>query len=245
LGRSVDTVGMTNSNHRPTYKRHRYPQEIIAHAIWLYFNFNLSYRDVETILAERGITVSYEAIRYWCLKFGHAYARRIRRHRPQTGDQGHVDEVFIKINGKTQYLYRAIDQHGHILEIMVHQHRNKQAAIRFFRKLLVGCQYVPRVLVTDKLRSYPAAKRCALPSVEHRQHKRLNNVIENSHRRVRKRERMVQRFKAGGSAQRFLSVFEVIYEHFHIKWHQMTASTFRQQRRVQFASWQHITALTV
>lgn len=110
----------------------------MAHAIWLYFNFSLSYRDVDTILAERGITVSYEAIRYWCFKFGHAYARRIRRHRPQTGDKWHIDEVFIKINGKTQYLYRAIDQHAHILEIMMHRHRNKQAAICLFRKLSVN-----------------------------------------------------------------------------------------------------------
>ena len=121
---------MTNSHHQPTYRRHRYPREIIAYAVWLYFNFNLSYRDVETILAERGITVSYEAIRYWCLKFGHAYVRGIRRHRPQTGDQWHIDEVFIKINGKTQYLYRAIDQHGHILEIMVHPHRNTISKLR-------------------------------------------------------------------------------------------------------------------
>ena len=127
---------------------------------------------------------------------------------------------------------------------MVHPRRNKQAAIRFFRKLLIGCQYVPRVLVTDKLRSYPAAQRSILPSVDHRQHKRLNNVIENSHRRVRKRERVVQRFKAGGSAQRFLSAFEIIYEHFHIKRHRMSASTFRQRRHVRFASWQHNTALT-
>lgn len=236
---------MKNSHHQPTYKRHRFPREIITYAVWLYFNFNVSYRDVETLLAERGIIVSYEAIRYWCLKFGQAYARRIRRNRPQTGDKWHVDEVFIKINGKTQYLYRAIDQHGHILEIMVHPRRNQQAAIRFFRKLLVGCQYVPRVLVTDKLRSYPAAHRAIFPRVEHRQHKRRNNVIENSHRRVRKRERILQRFKAGGSAQRFLSVFEMIYEHFHIKRHQMTASTFRQQRSVRFDSWQHITDLTV
>ena len=239
-----DTVLMSKFSHQPSYKRHRFPKEIIAHAIWLYFNFNLSYRDVETILAERGIIVSYEAIRYWCLKFGHAYSRKLRRHRARPGDTWHLDEVFIKINGKTQYLYRAIDQHGHVLDIMVHRRRNKQAVIRFFRKLLIGCQYMPRVLVTDKLRSYPAAKRSILPSVDHRQHKRLNNVIENSHRRVRKRERIVQRFKAGGSAQRFLSAFEIIYEHFHIKRHQMTASTFRQQRSVRFASWQQITYLT-
>ena len=184
---------------------------------------------METILSQRGVIVSYEAIRYWCLKFGHSYARQLRRKRAQTGDKWHIDEVFIKINGKTQYLYRAVDQHGQVLEIMVHPRRNQQTAIRFFRKLLVGCQYVPRVLITDKLRSYPVAQRSVLPSAEHRQHKRLNNVIENSHRRVRKRERIVQRFKAGGSAQRFLSAFEIICEHFHIKRHQLSANTYRQR----------------
>ena len=234
---------MTNTHHHPTYKRHRFPCEIISYAIWLYYNFNLSYRDVETILYQRGVIASYEAIRCWCLKFGHEYARRIRRQRPPTGDKWHIDEVFIKINGKTQYLYRAIDQYGQVLEIMVHPRRNQQAAIRFFRKLLVGCQYVPQVLITDKLRSYPVAQRKILPSVEHRQHTRLNNVIENSHRRVRKRERIVQRFKPNGSAQRFLSAFEIIYEHFHIKRHLMKASTYRQQRSSRFAIWQQITDL--
>ena len=239
-----ETLVMSKNPHQPNYKRHRFPKEIIAHAIWLYFNFNLSYRDVETILAERGVIVSYEAIRYWCLKFGHAYARRIRRKRPHMGDKWHVDEVFIKIRGKTHYLYRAIDQHGQVLEIMVHPRRNRQVAIGFFCKLLVGCQYVPRVLITDKLRTYPIAQQSILPNVEHRRHKQLNNVIENSHRRVRKREKIMQRFKANGSAQRFLSAFEIIYEHFHIKRHQITASIYRQERRDRFASWHHITDLT-
>ena len=168
----------------------------ISYAIWLYYNFNLSYRDVETILYQRGVIASYEAIRCWCLKFGHEYARRIRRQRPPTGDKCHIDEVFIKINGKTQYLYRAIDPYGQVLQIMVHPRRNQQAAIRFFRKHLVGCQHVPQVLITDKLRSYPVAQRKILSSVERRQHTRLNNVIENPHRRLRKRERIVQRYQA-------------------------------------------------
>ena len=138
-----------------TYKRHRFPPDIISYAVWLYYRFNLSHRDIEDLLAERGITVSREAIRLWCIKFGAVYASRLKRKHRGYGDTFSIDEVFIKINGKTQYLYRAIDQHGHILEIMVHRRRNKQAAIRFFRQLLIGCQYVPRVLVTDKLRSYP------------------------------------------------------------------------------------------
>jgi putative transposase len=152
----------------------------------------LSYRDVEHLLAERGIIVSYESIRYWCLKFGHAYARRLRQHRAQPGDKWHIDEVFIRIKGKTHYLYRAVDQHGTILDILVQKRRNRQAAERFFRRLLHSNQYVPRVVITDKLRSYPAAARAILPSVEHRQHKGLNNRIENSHRRVRKRNRFLQ-----------------------------------------------------
>src|SRR3712207_4441181 len=140
------------------YKGHRFPQEIIAHAVWLYFRFSLSYRDVEELLAERGIVVTYETVRQWCLKFGQQYANQLRRRRPQPGDKWHLDEVFLKINGKTSYLWRAVDQDGNVLDILVQSRRNKVAATKFFRKLLKGCTYVPRVLITDKLGSYEAAK---------------------------------------------------------------------------------------
>ena len=171
------------------YKGHRFPQEIICHAVWLYYRFSLSYRDVEELLAQRGIVVTYETVRQWCLKFGQQYANQLRRRRAKTGDKWHLDEVFLKINGKTSYLWRAVDQDGNVLDILVQSRRNKGAAKKFFRKLLKGCTYVPRVLITDKLGSYEAAKKEVMPSVEHRRHKRLNNRAENSHQPTRQRER--------------------------------------------------------
>ena len=157
----------------PSYKGHRYPIEIIEEAVWLYFNFALSYREVEMMLARRGIEVSYEIIRQWCLKFGQTYANELRRRRPRPGDKWHLDEVVLKIKGKLCYLWRAVDQNGVILDILVQSRRNTKAATRFFKKLLKGLEYVPRVIITDKLRSYGAAKKELLPRVEHRQHKRL------------------------------------------------------------------------
>src|SRR5215213_7792428 len=191
----------------PTYKRHRFPPEIIAHAVWLYFRFALSYRDVEELLAERGVTVTYETIRQWCQKFGQPYANALRRRRPRPGDKWHLDEVFITINGQTHYLWRAVDQEGTVLDILVQRRRNKAAAKKFLRKLLSRLQYVPRVLITDKLASYGAAKREMLPSVEHRQHKGLNNRAENSHQPTRQGERTMRRFKSPGHAQRFLAAY--------------------------------------
>ena len=137
---------MTPSTDPALYKRHRYPTAIISHAVWLYFRFSLSYRDVEELLAARGIHVTYETVRQWCLKFGQTYANQLRRRRPQPGDKWHLDEVFLKINGEICYLWRAVDQYGNVLDILVTSKRDKQAAKRFFRKLLKGCRYVPRVI---------------------------------------------------------------------------------------------------
>src|SRR5215212_4175649 len=182
------------------YKRHRFPPAIIGHAVWLYFRFALSYRDVEELLAERGVFVTYATIRQWCRKFGQTYANELRRRRPRPGDKWHLDEVFITINGQQHYLWRAVDQDGTVLDILVQSRRNTAAAKKFFRKLLSGLQYVPRVLITDKLASYGAAKRAVLPRVEHRQHKRLNNRAEHSHQPTRERERIMKRFKSSGQA---------------------------------------------
>src|SRR5262244_450606 len=170
------------------YKNHRFSSEIISHGVWLYYRFPLSYRDGQELLFERGITVSHEAVRQWCRKFGQAYANPLRRRRPRPGDKWHLDEVFLTIQGKRHYLWRAVDQDDHVLDILVQSRRNKQAAKKFFRKLLKGLQYVPRVIVTDKLTSYGAAKREVLPSVEHRQHHYLNNRAENSHQPACQRE---------------------------------------------------------
>ena len=196
---------MTPSAAPDLYKHHRFPGEIIRHAVWLYFRFPLSHRDVEELLFVRGVIVSYEAIRKWCRKFGQQYANQLRRRRPRPRDKWHLDEVFITINKERHYLWRAVDQDGVVLDILVQRRRNKQAAKKFFRKLLKGCQYVPRVLITDKLKSYGAAKREILPSVEHRQHRYLNNRAENSHQPTRQRERRMQGFKSAGHAQRFLA----------------------------------------
>src|SRR5215216_7333844 len=180
---------MTIAPSSPSYTGYRFPAQIISHAVWLYFRFPLSYRDVEELMAARGIVLSYETIRQWCQKFGQQYANHLRRRRAQTGDKWHLDEVFLTINGELHYLWRAVDQHGNVLDILVQSRRDQRAAKKFFRKLLKGCQYVPRVLITDKLGSYAAAKKEVLPGVEHRQHRRLNNRAENSDQPTRQRER--------------------------------------------------------
>ena len=190
----------------PSYRGFRFPVEVISHCVWLYHRFPLSFREVEEMMLERGIVVSHETIRQWCAKFGQAYANALRRRRPRPGDKWHLDEVYIKIAGKTHYLWRAVDQHGNVLDILVTSRRDTQAATRFFRKLLTALEYVPRVLVTDKLGSYQAARRRVLRSVEHRQSKYLNNRAENSHQPTRARERAMkkspQRDMPSGSSPR-------------------------------------------
>ncbi|MGP3691359.1 IS6 family transposase [Streptomyces sp. IBSNAI002] len=198
----------------PSYKNHRYPVEIISHCVWLYFRFPLSFREVEEMMLERGVTVSYETIRRWCLKFGQAYANSLRRRRPQPGDKWHLDEVFIKVRGVRKYLWRAVDQDGNVLDILVQNRRDKPAARRFFRRVITTTGQVPRVIITDKLRSYQAAHREVMPSVEHRAHKGLNNRAENSHQPTRQRERAMKGFRSTGGAQRFLSAFTGISPHF-------------------------------
>ncbi len=197
------------------------------------------------MLARRGIEVTYETIRQWCLKFGQAFASELHRRRPQPGDKWHLDEVVLKIKGKLCYLWRAVDQNGVILDILVQSRRNTKAATRFFKKLLKGLEYVPRVIITDKLRSYGAAKKVLLPRVEHRQHKRLNNRAENSHQPTRVREKVMRRFKSQGQAQRFLSAQGPIREHFQPKRHQMKASDYRAKMQEQFKSWNEITMLSI
>ena len=177
-----------------SYKGHRYPAEIIAHCVWLYHRFPLSFREVEELMLVRGVIVTYETIRQWCAKFGPVYAAGLRRRQPRPGDTWHLDEVFLTINGRRHYLWRAVDQDGNVLDILVQPRRDAKAAKRFFRKLLKKQCACPRVLVTDKLRSYQAAHRAVMPSVEHRQSRYLNNRAENSHQPTRQRERAMKRF---------------------------------------------------
>jgi putative transposase len=209
--------------------------------VWLYFRFPLSFREVEELMLERGVIVSYETVRRWCLKFGQQYANALRRRRPRPGDKWHLDEVFIKVNGEQKYLWRAVDQDGNVLDILVQDRRDTAAAKRFFRRLMKKTGGVPRVVVTDKLRSYGAAHREVMPSVEHRSHKGLNNRAENSHQPTRQRERAMQGFRSVGGAQRFLSAFSGISPHFRPRRHQMTAHDYRAEMTVRFAIWEQIT----
>ncbi|MFD0229666.1 IS6 family transposase [Streptomyces hirsutus] len=228
----------------PSYKGHRYPVEIISHCVWLYFRFPLSFREVEELMLERGVVVSYETVRRWCLKFGQSYAHGLRRRQPRPGDKWHLDEVFVKINGGQKYLWRAVDQDGNVLDILVQNRRDAAAARRFFRRLLKTTRTVPRVIVTDKLRSYGAAHREVMPSVEHRSHKGLNNRAENSHQPTRQRERAMKGFRSIGGAQRFLAAFSGISPRFRPRRHLMTAPDHRTEMTVRFAIWDQITGAT-
>jgi putative transposase len=227
------------------YRCHRFPGEIISHAVWLYHAFSLSFRDVELLLAERGVILSYESVRRWCLKFGGDFAARLRRRRPRPGDTWHLDEVFLRINGVLHYLWRAVDQHGVVLDILVQDRRNATAAKRFFKRLLAGLRFKPRKIVTDGLRSYGVAHRDLLPDVRHRTSRYLNNRAENSHRPTRRRERQMQRFKSAEQAQRFLSSHAMIHGHFHPRRHLMTAAQYRRARAKAFRVWQKETCVQI
>jgi putative transposase len=225
----------------PSYRGYRFPPEIINHAVWLYHRFCLSFRDVEDLLAQRGITVSYEAIRLWCLKFGPEYARALKRRQGRLGDTWHLDEVFVTIQGRRQYLWRAVDQDGDVIDIFVQSRRDRRAAKRFFRKLLKG-QGSPRWrLVTDRLRSYGAAHQTVMPSVVHSTEQYENNRAEVSHQPTRQRERQMRRFKCPGQAQRFLSVHGVIQNLFRVGRHLLGAVHHRALRGRAFLVWQEAT----
>jgi putative transposase len=226
-----------------TYPGYRFPAEVIHHAIWLYHLFSLSLRDIELILAELGVVVSHESIRRWCLRFGTEFAARLRKRRPRPGDTWHMDEVYLRINGELFYLWRAVDQHGVVLDILVQDRRNATAAKRFFKRLLAGLKYKPKRLVTDGLRSYGVAHRELMPEVKHRSSRYLNNRAENSHRPTRRRERQMQRFKSPEQAQRFLSSHAMIYGHFRPRRHLMTAAQYRHARAEAFRVWRQETCV--
>ena len=193
-----------------SYKRHRFPPAIISHAVWLYCRFNLSFREVEEMFLQRGVDVSYETIRRWVAKFGPSIARGLRRRQPRPGDIWHLDEVVVKISGRKFWLWRAVDQNGLVLDEILQSKCNTRAAKRLLRRLMKQHGLVPKRIITDKLRSYGAAKREIAPGVEHRSHKGLNNQAENSHLPFRKRERAMQGYRSPGSLQRFISIHSAI-----------------------------------
>jgi putative transposase len=225
------------------YSGYRYPSQVISHAVWLYHRFTLSFRDIEKLLAARGITVSYETIRNWCLKFGQQYCNQIRRNRGQLGDTWFLDEVFIKINGVLHYLWRAVVQDGDEIDILVHKCKDKSAAMQFFRKLLKGQQVQPIKIVTDKLKSYSAAKRELMPSVEHSTKQYENNLCELSHQPSRQQERQMRRFKSQGHAQRFLSCHGIVNNLFRLGRHLMKASNYRMFRERSFDEWNRVSCI--
>jgi transposase-like protein len=233
----VTRIGHSRPMQSISYARHRFPPAIIQHAVWLYLRFTLSYRDVEDLLAERGLDISYETIRRWVLKFGQLYARNLRRRRPRPNDQWHLDEMLVMISGRRMYLWRAVDDEGEVLDILVQPRRNKVAAMKLLRKLMKKLGFAPRRLVTDKLPSYEAAKAELGMTAQHEKGLRKNNRAENSHQPVRRRERKLQRFKSAGSAQRFLSSHAAVYNTFNIQRHLISRRTLHGFRASAFEQW--------
>ena len=224
------------------YKRHRFPPEIIQYAVWLYYRFNLSHRDIEDLLAERGITVSYEAIRLWCNKFGLKYVRRLKKKHQGYGDTFFIDEVFVKIDGKQHYLWRAVDQDGEIVDVFLQRRRDGKAAKRFFKRLLKAHRMEPRKIVTDKLRSYGVAHRDLIPDTIHDTSQYANNRAELSHQPTRLRERVMRRFKSRRQAQRFLAVHAAVHNLFNLGRHLVSARNYRFFRLRAFESWKYAVA---
>lgn len=219
------------------YKRYRFPPDIIQYVEWLYHRFNLSHRDIEDLLAERGINVSYEAILLWCNRFGPEYATRLRRKHRGYGDTFFIDEVFVKIDGIQHYLWRTVDQDGEVVDVFLQKRRDGLAAKRFFKRLLRTHREEPRKIVTDKLRSYGVAHRELIPDSIHDTSQYANNRAELSHQPTRFRERGMRRFKSIAQARRFLGVYSAVYNLFNLGRHLISAKNYRLFRLRTFASW--------
>jgi putative transposase len=224
------------------YKRHRFPSEIIQYAVWLYFRFNLSHRDIEDLLAQRGIVVSHEAVRLWCNKFGSKYAKKLRKKHRGFGDTFYLDEVFVKIDGIQHYLWRAVDQDGEVVDVFLQRRRDGAAAKRFFKRLLARGPDTPRKIVTDKLRSYCVAHREMMPETIHDTSQYANNRAELSHQPTRVRERGIRKFKSFQQAQRFLTTHSAVYNLFNLGRHTVSAKNYRRLRRDAFTTWNQAVA---
>ena len=228
-----------------SYAGYRFPPEVISYAVWLYYRFPLSLRMVEELLAARAIEVTYETVRRWAVKFGLQAARRIRFSAVAWGDKWHLDEVVITMNGRHHWLWRAVDQTGSVLDILVQSRRNRQAAQRLMRKLLRKHARSPRVMITDKLKSYAAANEDMRLGFEHRQHKGLNNRAENSHQPTRVREKVMRRFKSPCQLQRFLSVHDQVANQFMHCRYNRDAKAKRELRKQAFEAWNVVTCATM
>jgi transposase-like protein len=221
-----------------SFKRHRFAPDVIRYAVWLYFRFTLSIRDVEDLLAERGIEVSREAIRCWVIKFGPLIAANLRRRRCAPTGRWHLDEMVCKIGGRRMWLWRAVDDEGEVLDMLVQKRRNKKAALRLLRKLLRNQGIHPEAITTDKLASYRAALReLGLTECHRAGGMRANNRAENSHLVIRRRERKQQKFKSQGSAQRFLASHAAVYNTFNTQPHLIRRPTLRLFRAAAHEAW--------
>ncbi len=226
-----------------SYAGYRFPPDVISYVVWLYYRFPHSMRMVEELLAARGIELTYETVRRWSLKFGLGIARRIRSTALGRGDKWPLDEVVVTINGKKHWLWRAVDQHGAVLDVLVQSRRDRHAARRLMRKLLKKQGRAPRVLITDKLKSYAAANRDLGINVEHRQHKGLNNRAENSHQPTRVREKVMRRFKSARHLQRFASVHDQVGNLFMYCRNNTNAQQKREARDQAFEAWERVTCV--
>ena len=226
------------------FKRHRFPSEVICHAVWLYARFTLSYRDVEDLLAERGLDVLYETVRRWFLEFGAPITRNLRHMRPTPSDYWHLDEMVIVIRGRHHWIWRAVDNEGEVLDFLVQSKRNAKAALKVMRKLLKKQGWTPTRITTDKLRSYHVATRIFGLTAEHIDSKRANNRAENSHQPVRRREWKQQRFKSPGAAQRFLNIHSSVYDTFYVQRHLLGRTTFKRFRSAALNVWESASAET-
>jgi len=226
-----------------TYKRRRFPPDIISYAVRLYYQFNLSHRDIEDLLAERGIIVSHESIRLWCIKFGSIYSHRLKRGHRGYGGTLCIDEVFVKIQGKQYYLWRAADQDGEVVDVYLQAKRDGAAAKRFFRRLLRNRDGEPGKIVTDKLRSYPVAHREVMPEVIHVTDQYANNRAEQSHEVTRVRERGMRKFKSITQAQRFVTHHAAVQNLFNLGRHLVRAEHYQNLRIGAFCEWNVAVAL--
>ena len=226
-----------------SYKHHRFPPDVIRYAVWLYFRFTMSFRDVEELLAQRGIEVSYETIRAWTIKFGPEIAARLRARRPAPSPRWHLDEMVCTINGKRMYLWRAVDDEGEVLDMIIRPYRDSWVATKYITKLLVNSPIFPERITTDGLASYTTA--CKLLKIErvHRRGRlRENNRAENSHLSIRRRERKMQKFKSESSAQRFLETHAAVYNTFYTQPHLISRNTLRTFRSAALRVWDDVTA---
>ena len=225
-----------------SYAGFRFPPEVIQQSIWLYLRFMLSFRDGEDLLAERGISLSYETVRRWVNQFGPTIAANLRKRRPKPHTVWHLDEVYLKIDGRMVYLWRAVDAEGEVLDVLVQSRRNKQAALKLMRKLLKKYYFIPDRLITDDLQSYGAAARELGIQKRHERGRSKNNRAENSHQPTRRREHKMQGFKSPDSAQRFLSTHAAAYNTFNIQRHLTTRQTHRTLRSAAMSAWRDAVA---